>query len=462
MHSGDDRQSEVPIGARLSPLLPDGSKKRLSSRISYDQFLTETTIEERSILFHHLELAIISFIERSIPVYLEGFGIIFPEQRDCVSTLADGSRNILRQERLTSLNFEKCSELIPFQQERYKGIVGLKDLSMFMQTAIAPLASWDEAALRRLVKGAILAIKHEVISAGSFNKFRTIGEFCCLHNRQGTSFIDWFAGADIFLIQSYCKSEQIRPDRVVSRPLLENAWELMIAAHGKPIRYLEIDFVKELYEIEAEKTLSQSEYAVSLGIDYEARHIKTAVFRTEGYDNTSVLIFCSDGLRHAIDSELVFQVEFDPSDLKLSEVVDSQLDCLVSRVFSLGLVLAGMKSKLPRIGSGIQSDLPLFKGLRTSLSGIIVSEFSKARLEQQVVDGSFYYRNLVGITAEETQILTQFSGHYLLKFLKIKGLDQVTKILRQSIFHRTFHACPAKVPENSRNSGSSPDTSQLL
>jgi len=209
---------------------------RRRSHISAGDFLKETTEEERRHLLQELSDSILYFIERDCAVYLEGFGLLIPRHatNEIVRTL--GTKNILRTETKRLMTFEKCDELCAHHRERHNTIIETKELARRIHPRLPVMINvhWTPQDTRRYLRGFFKYLAHETVVQGHSRQLKAIGTFYSLHNRQGTTFSDWFAGADIFIKQSAQQILMVQPGKVFKQPVLTSAWEPLEAAYGPP------------------------------------------------------------------------------------------------------------------------------------------------------------------------------------------------------------------------------------
>jgi hypothetical protein len=266
-----------------------------------------------------------------------------------------------------------------------------------------------------------------------------LGDFFALHNRQGTSVIDWFAGADLFIRSAYRQTLFVEPTRLSARPILQSSWELLEAAYGPPACTLELDLLEQLTE------LGYDAEALQTGLADKDRKIPVGVYlRLEA---PQALIYCTDGLRRLAaqagairsGSELVFQLALANQDH------DGVVPDWPLRALALGWILIQTtKSKSIKVGAAIACDQPLIPNGDSELHCVLATQFAAVKTEQLSADGAFSYVNLIGICRNEAEVAALHSVDHLFKLLEYKELDQCTKPNRSSIVARTYFELPVK------------------
>ena len=245
-----------------------------SRRVSTDSFLRETTHEHRSALREQLNTAIAHFLSIDRPVYLDGLGILAPTQQVSVVRRELEGKQVVREEKVKSVQFEKCYECMTYHRQKYQGLVELRELieRIYPRLPFTLQIKWPQPDTRRLLRGLLKSIRDEVIVDGSSEQLKVVGTLFSLHNRQGENIEDWFAGADVFLKPCFQEIMQVGASRVYEMPILQDSWELLEAAYGAPVDQFEIDLSLELaqlgYDSEAfrKDTKPDGEKHCSLGI----------------------------------------------------------------------------------------------------------------------------------------------------------------------------------------------------
>lgn len=436
----------TPIAAAVvtrRPVSSEHADEGISSRyrIRPDEFLSYCDSDERTSLQLHLSAAVVHFLDREVAIYLEGLGIFFPvhETKQRARTLRE--KLLVHNDSVRTVRFEKCSELVPYHWEKFGQIVETRDLvqQLYQHLPAAMRSKWSETEARRILRGYIGFIRREIVLRGYSAELSQIADFFALHNRQGKTENDWFAGADIFILPRYEQTLFIEPCVVKERPALENSWELLEAAFGAPIAIMNINIIRELSVLGYDTRGLDAESAI------EEKEIPVAVFARK--DDRASLVYCTNGLRRLSRSvkssespkpgnELVFQLAVSPQDVATisgSDVPDWPL-----RPLTMGWILMqSARSRTIKTGAGLTCDVPLIRNGDTELRNIFATSFACVRSEQLCSDGPFTYINLIGITSDEARVASKFSPEFLLRLLEHKELDQCTKPNRSSIVART-------------------------
>jgi hypothetical protein len=407
--------------------------------------LSETDQEERSALLRELNAAIISFLELSAPVYLEGLGLIVPSITSGYRTHVWQNKTVVRHETRRTIIFEKCYELTSYHRSRFPGIIETRELTkrIYPRLPLHMSILWSERKARGYLRGMIEQIKHEIVVRGHSGQLGAVGDFFALHNRQGTSMQDWYAGADIFLDPYYEETLDIGSSRICDRPILDSSWEILEAAHGHALAYFEVDLLSELGELGYDLEHLKSE----LGGD--PAPVRVAVFVDEQHEGTGspVLIYCTDGLRHAginslesrgYGSEFIFQVPVKWAEIEEYHEDAREVPVWPARPITLAWILMNSaKSKSVRTGVGLSAGVPLNRKAHGEITSIFTAAFTRAKGMQQSTSGEFSYINVLGISEDEAKVARKFSADYLNTLLRYKKIDQITKPMRSSIVTRT-------------------------
>lgn len=437
----DKVEKNVPNGTTTSslPTETDTSTvltvQSVRARSAPRDAVSKLCSDDQALLRRMLSRAVLQFISQDISVYLEGFGIIIPDilSQQRVKHVAD--RVFVQMETFRTLRFEKCGDLVAFHREKFGTIVETKEVCEIMYQQ---LTRWPERELRTLTRGLIQNLRSDVVTNGHSNMLAELGEFFALHNRQGASLLDWFAGSDIFIRSSYRQTLVVEPSRTMPRPTLHSSWEILEAAYGPPACILQLDLIKELGELGYDQeTLTQS-------LAPADRTIPVGVFVR--LESPQALIYATDGLRRLaadsapgkLGSELVFQLGLAYTDGAFSVIPDWPL-----RPLTLGWILIqSSRSKSLKPGAGLACGSQLIPHSDSELESVFTTQFAPVRTEQLSTCGEFAFINIVGITADEATAAAKHSAEYLLKLLEYKELDQHTKPARSSIVARSFF-CPS-------------------
>lgn len=434
--------SESPRPPRRSGTSPD-----LQSP-AYDDLAEVLGAEGFNLIRYELNAALIHFINKDRPVYLDGLGIVFPELRRALRSEVACERLIVREENFRTVSFEKCYDLESFPRDRFRNIVETRELAQRIYPRLpAPLASdLSEWKVRRIMRTAIDRIKRQVVIEGVSRDLSSIGSLYSLHNRQGTHFSEWFAGADIFVEPTFRQVLSSTVSTPRERPVLSSSWELLEAAYGEHERSLTLDLHEQL------TTLG---YDSSLIPFNDQAQVAIRVFRYHRDDGNLVELFCTEGLRHqgllsgsAHGTELTFQA--------LVGEHSGESAITPERAFTLAwILLQSARSKTLRAGLGLSTDTALFPMHTPEVKSIFITPFSPAPAEQLSREGPFRYMNVIGIFDDEAE-MARHSSEHLRILLRRRTLEQITNPLRPSILVRT--ACAARTQRGRAHSTQATNT----
>ena len=337
-------------------------------------------------------------------------------------------------ENVHSFSFEKCTELVSFHRERYLKIVESKELSTLVKEKIAFFVKWKDLKIERYVRGFIALLRYEIINYGYSDRLSQLGTFFAIHNRQGNSDIDWISGADIFLKSEY---ETINSTKLLGkfiRPVLRSSCEPFEVHFGKAIAFFSLNPSQIMSEME----LSEKQNLTS---SLESP-IMVSVFKDSNQNGTDIrLIFCTDGLREmackteGLGSEFVFQ--FVPN--RLADLIEQDYRDIAARSLTLAwLLLKENNGVAPKIGDGLNCDLPLVKGnANNELTSVFLTQFKLMPREQLSSGGKFIYLNLALLFKDEAKVVADLGPEKLLPLLERRGLDQGNREGRSSIFGKS-------------------------
>ncbi|MBX7143815.1 MAG: suppressor of fused domain protein [Oligoflexia bacterium] len=410
------------------------SPSRSRLRFNPQDAISQLCSDDLALLRRMLSRATLQFIAQDVAVYLEGFGILIPDlvSHQRVKHVAD--RVLVQTETFRSLRFEKCGDLVAFHREKFGSIVETKEICELMYQQ---LSRWSERELRVITRGLLQQLRQGVVTNGHNHDFPEIGEFFALHNRQGSTLSDWFAGSDIFVRPTYRQTLVVEPSRMMQRPVLHSSWEILEAAYGPPACILQLDLIKELgglgYEQEAlTQSLAPADRTIPVGVFVRLESPQALIYVTDGLRRLA-----ADVAPGKVGSELVFQLGLAHTEGAFSAIPDWPL-----RPLTLGWILIqSSRSKSLRPGAGLACGSPLIPQSDSELESVFTTQFAPVRNEQLSTCGEFTFANIVGITADETEAAGKYSAEYLLKLLEYKELDQHTKPWRSSIVSRS-HFCP--------------------
>ena len=422
-------------GERESSNRPRSSR---SSLFAPKDFLKQTSSAERSVLAQELQSAIIFFLENERPVYLEGLGIICFAKRTGWVSHHQENQVVMRHETARLPQFEKCSDLVSFQRSRFTNIVETAELArrIYPRLALVLQLRWSELDLRQLLRGLNLQIAREVVISGVSKTLSDLGLLFALHNRQGSSFCDWFAGADIFLKPKYRAVVKVGSPHVRQLPILEHPWEGLQAAYGRPLQVIKLELRDELEAL----GLDLSKHSNALMADTASLELGIFEIKREGEER--VLLYCSDGLRRFGQSESVKRASYEFTVQLASSMVNSapgleNVPLWPKRLFALGwLLLESCKSGHLKDGAGLSFDSGAAGDLDAHLRTIFITRFALFPHTQHLRSGAFMFRNIILLRDEETEVARTYGADHLLTLLEHRKLSQTVQLRRPAFIHR--------------------------
>ncbi len=440
--TGLREQEHSPSTQRSRPLATKPKNHRSKPSLPYimqaDQLLEATSPDEREFLRNSLREAVSYFLHQDQSVYLEGLGILAPQQREEQRAEIWEEKMACRTETYRSFTFEKCSELTRYHFDRYPKLIETKRLAAKARLSL-PLhlqIRWSKNQCATFLRTLIRGIRDEVVVDGCSQQLGELGALFALHNRQGANIKDWFAGADIVLSPGSNELIDAGDYRLFQRPVLQTAYEIFEAHYGKPVIDLEIDLQSKLTEMGYETAEFEKQFSK------EQQSLRITGFETT--DNHGSYLFCSDGLRRfglessgkeAMGCELTFQLRPTAS---APNLLDLDSHDLVSTAFTLGWILIqSSKRGVAPAAVAMRHEAGLFNSTKSSLKGIVTTKLTSASLPQLSEEGPFFYTNLVGVTDDEMKLAEVFHAERLLALLKLKKFDQVTPLDRSSIMTRS-------------------------
>ena len=448
---GEERPSPTPYAPRKeNKRKTGGASRNRSYRITPEEFIRTTSPKDREVLRKTLNESILFYLECEKAVYLDGFGIIYPEQKQGVVTYPlSETHAMIRQETTLRARFEKCYDLVSYHREAYPTIVETNEIAkrIYPRLPLSNQATWSEWDTARNLRGLIRSIRDEVIIDGFSKQLGSIGEFFSLHNRQGDSPDSWFAGADIYLKSNHTIPLTVEDGRTYALPELADSWELPTAAYGPPIHTLDVSLFNELaalgYADHSAETLGNETLQVGVFVSSSSE------------SGERKLIYCTQGAYEPASStpenpghEFVFQIPFRGEDNQISP---EEIPLWPTRALVMGwLLLQSSKSKVLAYGAGISCDSPINEDNNSSqnvnngkgstdciLTGIFATPFELSKNPQRVKGGSLRYINLIGITEDEGKVAELYGSDHLHLLLQFKNYDQVTNPSRKSIIAKT-------------------------
>jgi hypothetical protein len=422
---------------QTTPLSPAESQE--ATVVPPTQPLFQESIEQNSAEFNRAIVdSIAELIRAGFPVYLEGLGILTSTIETQTRTYVVGSELRSRTEESVVLGFEKSREITAYHREQFPRLIDTKDLTPAVHAALPPEIGvrLSVREVRRRITSLARAIRESLTQRGFSDALAPLGELYALHNRQGESANDRFAGADIFMNSRFSPRLKVSEAHRRERPILENGWELCAAAYGTPLEKLELNLARELKSLGY--TLSAADEAKFL----TTRTIPVAVFQTGVVDGRPNLLYVTEGVRRLARSEgrpsgneLTFQLSVAYPEERGGKLAIPEWP---TRALTLGwLLVLSSRSRTIKAGTGFAAEVPLIPDCDTELSAIFSTPYRPIRSPQLDREGEFTFVNLVGITAAEADLTHRAGGEHLLTLLNHRGLDQVTKPTRSSITARS-------------------------
>jgi len=416
------------------------SQKRPSQK-RQSLLLRETTAEDRAILRAELSNAILYFLSCEQTVYLEEFGILIPTRQKIKKTSPVDLSFAIQQVESLGVSFEKCIELTSYHRDRFPELVENRELAfrIYPRMPLTFQLKHSERSLYTFIKSLILSIRDEAIVDGVSMQLEKLGTFYSLHNRQGQSLQDWYAGSDIFLVSRFNEVIKVDQPKVMELPLLESAWELFDAAYGEPVLKREIQLAKELFR------LGYSQADLALPVDLQNSTLKVAAYKIDNPGKgSSTLLYCTDGLRLAaqngIDSTAACEITVQ-AELKGQYNPDEDLPGWPIDIVILGwLLLQNSKTKSLQPQMVLSADTTIGSGQPNPMRSILTVPLRGLSLPQRTAEGFFYYINVVGVTDDEARLAEMRSPAHLTDLLTARQYDQVTRPERRSLLSLTKHS----------------------
>jgi hypothetical protein len=365
-----------------------------------------------------LTAATLHFIERNRAVWFPTLGIFFPEVKTAAVIRHLGSRLVVQKETTRTANFEKCSELVAYQRERFPTVVELPELAerVFSKASETTRNQLSHRHVRGRLQSLISAVRRDVLNRGSSTLLPGLGTLYALHNRQGETEGDWYAGADLFIVDRYSRTLHVEPPTFLERPSFRDSFELLEAAYG-------------IGELTDEVTVGE----------FPVRVKSFKIPATDKGTSSDRYLLATDGVRRLSKVD-----NAEPGELLLE--LQSVEGLSWGRRLLVNLCKADQGHFAASVRKGTMIELPkaqhptLSPGTRrTSLpiTTIIVAPFHRASAEHRCDDGVFTYRLLVGITADEAALSEKIGYAPLMAMLERRGHASATKLIRPSVLLRS-------------------------
>lgn len=420
----------------------------LPYRLSTDAFYSATDEQERDLLRFEVNCALQHFLEFDRPIYLEGLGLVVPSRIERTRAYPSGQSLVVRRETVRKVTFEKCDDVSAAEDLAIvsdRSVVDTRELAerIYPRLPLGLHLKWSMQAMRSLLRAYLFSIRDRLVTKGVSQFLSAVGTLYALHNRQGNTPSDWYAGADILLMPRRSQVLQVLDSRLCARPVLQSAWEPLQALYGPPVRTLCLDLMGVLKET-GFAVDDSTEQANDTKDRLSKRQIEVAVFLdNESKPQKPRLIWCTEGVRDlarsvsadVVATELVVQTPADEN--TLNGVVEDNLP-IASRLLALGwAVLLSTRNKTLRPGLGINAESPLItqpKSLLTAAVATHVQSLSGVHLDEF---GEFSYANLTGISYREARLISAGKRIHLLSMLELRGLDQITQSGRGCLLEHT-------------------------
>lgn len=420
-------------------------RSRLLKRrpISPSAFVEYTSVSERATLREKLIEVLRRFLSQGSEIYLEGLGILFLVEEETRKNHLHELSCVIRTERHSQVRFEKCSRLSTFHRGQYTRLVESDALAerVFLRLPLPLQIRWGRDDTHRYLISLIHLIKNELTVDGYSAQLLSLGELFALHNRQGKSVEEWFAGADIFIEGEPFEPLSLTDEFVFQQPTLASSWELFEAAFDEAAAKFRFPVEEEL------AALGYDAEEVVRSLPREEREISVGIFHSTCSNR---LVFVTDGLRKLerraaqekrIQNGTEFVVQI-PFELERGESLSqSPLPSWPLRMLTLGwIMIQSASTRRVDYGVAIGGEKGLIDGSDTRLQAVMAVPCKLAPLPQRSDDGSFSFRNLVGITEDELRLSRNRSWRYLSTLLASRDFDQVTKPERRSILRKSRHS----------------------
>ncbi len=417
-----------------------------SKRITAKEFEHETCESERLEFVKALTSQTSDLLAANRCVYLEGFGILFPSKQVASTRTEFNGRVLLRSVTLRGAKFEKCSELVNYQAQRYPQIVDTPELCQlgYVRLPLSMQFKWSEGQARRLFCGLINKVLREVIISGSSKTLGQLGIFYASHNRQGATLADWFAGADIFFESAEPATIKVGACHLTDPLVLRDSLELLEAGFGTPLQKFTLNLRDQLAKL-------GSSYNLDRDASYQPE-VSVAVFAKDLPNNEKRLFYCTEGMRalHADTragkpgAEFVAQVSIVPESPS-SPGMDS-IPLWPLRALTLAwLLMESSKTKTVKVGAGLSLGCRIQEDNSCDQKTILISNFSLCPTTQTCENGSFNYYSICGLCDDEAQVAKTYGADYMMALLKHRKLDQIIRPGRASIVGKRAVPEPTQV-----------------
>lgn len=419
---------------------------RLPYKLSTEAFYSTTTEQERDLLRFEVNCALQHFIEFDRPIFLEGLGLFIPSKTERDRAYPSGQSLIVRKESVRSVIFEKCDDISGAQSiyaAQGKKVVETHELAsrIYPRLPMGLHLKWTDQAMRSLLRAYLFSVRERLVTKGVSQFLSTVGTLYALHNRQGSTPNDWYAGSDILLLPRRAQVLQVTESKLCARPVFLNSWEPLEALYGKAVSTLCLDLVEVLKKTgfavddasdeSAELNLKKSQVEVAIFLDKDSKPSQPR------------LIWCTKGIRElaikssaeVIGTELIVQT---PAKLGDSSGSVDRHFVLASRLLALGwAVLHGTRNKTLRPGLGMNTEAPIISNPKSLLTAIVATHAHPLYGVHLDADGEFSYANITGISHREAKLISAGKRIHLLAMLELRTMDQITQPRRVCLMEHT-------------------------
>jgi hypothetical protein len=448
--NSENNSSESPVlnanDSEHSPSLRLKTSKSflagLPIKIKESEFYASTDEKERDLIRFELNCALQHFLELERPIFLESLGLFVPQRKERQMGYPSEQALIVRSEVVRCVTFEKTDDFNPDSLQNFEGIssekskvVELQELAhrIYPKLPVVMHIKWNEQGFRSLLRAYLNYIRDRLVDLGFSANLSTLGTLYAMHNRQGQSEKDWFAGADIQLFPRRAQVVEVLSSKLFGRPVLESAFEPLQALYGDAVVEYKLNPDYELGALGVESPQPESPFSV-------------AVFRHFYQTNSKPrLIFCTEGLRNyahsvnpdSVGTELIVQVPEEELSTDPSEL-DLKAQNFAHRLLGLGWsMLLGTKGKNLRVGLGISCESPVINFERTAITGVVANSVGPFTGEHLSKEGEFAYAHLLGITNAEAKLISSGKRLHLLALLDLRGFGRESSYKRKCILAQT-------------------------
>lgn len=436
------------------------------SEISYQSLAAD----ERALIRLALNDSLPPLLTASRAIVLDGLGVLRPVlKRRRRTELCDDKLKIVEED-VECVEFDKCEDTTGLCAEHLATAAGLRELTSAVDQQLPSSLRdrWSERDVRKLLRSFFKTVRSQIVTSGYSDDLRSIGHFFALHNRQGLTQADWYAGANIILESGWAKVRRVTSEQLVERPLLDSSYELLEAAFGTSRWATEFVLTAELQRIGFPSAFLEQ-------FQIPNAQIQVRCFEIPSRKQAPVWLFATDGLRNArprdsrapkhLGYELTLQL---PSSLAETP---RELGTWTLGALACGSLLALGESKdVLKSNAALSLHRPLFAlGSSTSiepsavyvdethdsrakslpdhcqLRAIMLTPFEPARLPQRSLEGDFVFANILGITEDEAELVSRLGKTHTLAIFSHRGGYQITNPARNSVLSKSLMQIGRKI-----------------